>query len=369
MMKKKHTGFLLLISILLLSCSPKNEIKLADPNATASTFAMYERIVKSTKSGILIGHQDDLAYGVGWKYEEGKTTSDVQMVCGDYPAVYGWDLGGIENDKLSNLDTVYFDQMRKWIAEADKRGGVSTLSWHANNPVTGETAWSENETVKYILANDTIKAKYIAWLGKVSVFLNSLKDEKGEAIPVIFRPWHEWTGGWFWWGTPHSSNQEFIDFWKLTVETLRDKNNVHNVLYAFTSGSIKNKKEFLDKYPGSDYVDIIGFDTYAYNDDIENYKNVMSQNLAMFQEMALLQNKLFAVTETGYESIPSDNWFSEAVYPLIKNSGASWILFWRNANTKHHYVPYPGDRSAEDFKKFYSFPETLFEKDFAGIKN
>jgi mannan endo-1,4-beta-mannosidase len=361
----KNLVFFLLI--FTCSCSVRNDLKLADPNATAGTKALYQRIVNATKQGFLVGHQDATPYGVDWKYEEGKTTCDIHMVCGDYPALYGWDLGHIELDSSSNLDTVYFNLTRKLIAEADRRGGISTISWHANNPVTGESSWSEKETVKYILNNDTIKTRYIGWLDKVSVFLKSLEDENGEPIPVIFRPWHEWSGGWFWWGTPHSTNQEFIDFWKLTVETLRDKNNVHNVLYAFSSGSVKSKEEFMVKYPGNEYVDIIGFDTYAYNDDIQNYKNTMQANLLMFREMAQSENKIFAVTETGYEGIPSDNWYSEVVYPLIKDSGASWVLFWRNANTKHHYAPYPGHRSAEDFKTFYGFPETFFERDF--LKN
>jgi mannan endo-1,4-beta-mannosidase len=364
MIKTLYIRFAIIIMVIVCSGSGWNEIKLVDNNATAGTKALYHRLVNSTKQGILIGHQDATAYGVGWKYEEGRTTCDIQMVCGDYPAVYGWDIGHIELDDSSNLDTVYFNQMRKLIAGANKRGGISTISWHANNPVTGETSWSEKETVKYILGDEAIKTKFIGWLDKVSEFLKSLKDENGEPIPVIFRPWHEWNGGWFWWGTPHSSNEEYIEFWKLTVETLRDKNNVHNVLYAFSPGSVKNKEEFMSKFPGSDYVDIIGFDIYVYNDDVPLYKNILSENLTLFKEIAQSENKLFAITETGYEGIPGDNWYSEAVYPVIRESGISWILFWRNANTKHHYAPYPGHRSAEDFKSFIAFRKHYLKRSF-----
>ena len=363
-------SLLVSITIILSLCSCTNSVpdNLVDKKASAGTHKLYNTICNSTKQGILIGHQDPTAYGVGWKYEEGKTTCDIEMVCGDFPAIYGWDLGHIEGDGDHNLDTVYFNKMRKLIIEAHKRGGISTLSWHANNPVTGESSWSEKETVKYILSDEEIKSKFIHWLDKVSGFLKSLKDENGEPIPVIFRPWHEWTGGWFWWGTPHSANEEFIELWKLTVETLRDKNDVHNVLYAFSSGTIKSKEEFMSKYPGSDYVDIIGFDTYMYNNDTAAYIRDMESNLKMFREMAQAEKKLFAVTETGYESIPSRSWFSKVIYPLINNSGSSYILFWRNANAKHHYGPYPGHISADDFKEFYGFPETLFEKDLSEIR-
>lgn len=349
------------------SCLTPDKIELVDKNASEATLMLYKKIRDSTRKGFLVGHQDDTAYGIGWKYKADSTTSDVEMVCGDYPALYGWEIGGIEKDNPSNLDTVYFDLIRKLVSDANRRGGIPTISWHANNPVTGEDAWSERETVKYILSDPEKKEAFIGWLDKVSAFLKSLKDDEGNAIPVIFRPWHEWNGDWFWWGTPHSTNEEYIELWRLTVETLRDKNKVHNVLFAFSSNTFTSKDEFLGKYPGKDYVDILGFDIYMNMDDTAGFRNLLRKDLVMLSEIAGEQGKLYAVTEAGYEGIPSDNWFSEVLYPEIKDSGISWILFWRNATTTHHFAPYPGHQSAGDFKKFYSFPETIFERDLQKI--
>ena len=59
--------------------------------------------------GILFGHQDDLAYGVGWEYIDGE--SDVKRVTGDYPALFGWELGGIELGRNVNLDSVPFSKI------------------------------------------------------------------------------------------------------------------------------------------------------------------------------------------------------------------------------------------------------------------
>ena len=88
---------------------------------------------------ILFGHQDDPCYGVGWKYMEGR--SDIRDVTGQYPALYGFDLGRIELGLAFNLDSVPFEKTRLFIREAYDRGGVITLSWHLNNPLTGGTAW------------------------------------------------------------------------------------------------------------------------------------------------------------------------------------------------------------------------------------
>ena len=133
----------------------------------------------------MFGHQDDLAYGVGWKYDPGK--SDIKEVTGDYPAVYGFELGRLELDHPVNLDSVPFDKMRGFIQDAYERGGVITLSWHLNNPLTGKTAWDPAPgTVASILPGGEKNDLYKSWLDKVADFILSLKGKNGEPIPVIF---------------------------------------------------------------------------------------------------------------------------------------------------------------------------------------
>jgi len=77
---------------------------LVDSLATDETVALFTNLRTVSETKVLFGHQDDLAYGIGWVAEAGR--SDVKEVCGDYPAVYGWDLGDIQNE--ANLDGVNF---------------------------------------------------------------------------------------------------------------------------------------------------------------------------------------------------------------------------------------------------------------------
>src|SRR5512133_1628510 len=132
----------------------------ADPQATAETKNLLAGLRAATGKGIMFGHQDDLAYGVGWVYPEGE--SDVKKVCSDYPAVYGMDLGHIELLNPDNLDSVPFENMRVFAREIYARGGVITFSWHGDNPLTGGNAWdiTSDKAVASVLPGGENNEKY-----------------------------------------------------------------------------------------------------------------------------------------------------------------------------------------------------------------
>ena len=113
---------------------------------------LFKRLAKIQKKGYMMGHQDDPFYGLTWEWDEGR--SDVLATVGDYPAVMGFDLGGIEVGDKKNLDSVPFTRIRQEIINHHERGGIITISWHPRNPLTGGTAWdvSSKEVVKSILS-------------------------------------------------------------------------------------------------------------------------------------------------------------------------------------------------------------------------
>ena len=108
------------------------------------------RLQDLQKKGVMFGHQDALFYGTTWKWEYGR--SDVNDVCGDYPAVLGCELDGLELGRDRNLDGVPFAEMRRQIIGHWRRGGIVTVSWHAYNPVTEEDVWhTEGDAVAQVL--------------------------------------------------------------------------------------------------------------------------------------------------------------------------------------------------------------------------
>lgn len=338
---------------------PVEEIKTVDPEASNETVALMSNLLKYKDQALMFGHQDDLAYGIGWIAEE--FSSDVQKTCGKFPAVFGWDAGEIGQER--NIDGVVFSNMQKWMVEVYERGGINTLSWHLDNPVTMDDSWDRTPAVHAIIPGGELHEEFKKTMDDLADFLAGLKTEDGTWVPVIFRPWHELNGSWFWWGRDNCSVEDFKALFRFTVEYFRDVKGLHHLLYSYSTDKFSSYEEYMERWPGDEYVDLIGYDDY------HNFaeKSSIHKGIKSLQILAALGdslNKPFALTETGLESIPEPLWFTEHVLAPIKNDElarkASYMLVWRNFDKKHHYAPYPGHISEEEFKKFEADEFTWF---------
>lgn len=349
---------------------------LLDPKATAETVALFKNLAKAQKKGYFIGHQDALAYGVYWKYVEGR--SDVKEVVNDYPGVYGWELGNLELGKDKNLDDVPFEKMKQYIRDGYKRGAIITLSWHTNNPITGKNAWDfSNTSIKSILPGGEKHDVYVEYLDKVADFLADLKGENGEAIPILWRPFHEHTGTWFWWGVNSASDEEYKELFRFSADYLRIKKDLHNLIMVYNTGTeFSTAEEFLQRYPGDQYVDMVSFDAYQRGgiEGGEAFTKQLDVMLTAMNQAAAQHKKLSAIGEIGYSQIPDPNWFTKVLKPAFDNHQFSYVLFWRNAGYKpytkdvEYYLPVKGRPSEKDFIKFYKDKRTFFEKDARKMK-
>ncbi|MFI5152673.1 MAG: glycoside hydrolase family 26 protein [Chitinophagales bacterium] len=366
--------FCLALVLFLAGNSEAQNMLPSDTRATNETIHLFQNLRKIPAKGFMFGHQDDLAYGVGWKYEEGR--SDIHDVTGDYPALYGWELGRIELDQPLNLDSVPFDKMKDFIREGYERGGVITVSWHLNNPLTGKTAWQPAPgTVASILPGGQKNSLYTSWLDKIATFFLSLKGSKGELIPVIFRPFHELNGSWFWWGGKNCSPTEMKQLYRFTVSYLRDLKNVHNLLYAYNTDRFASKEDYLERYPGDEWVDIMGFDIYQGNNikKNEDFMAEFDKTLSTLESIALEKNKIPALTEFGYNGLPDSSWWTNVFLKTLAKHQLAYALAWRNSGYRsptqfEFYVPFKGQGSAGDFLKFYGEEQTLFQKEVTAMK-
>jgi hypothetical protein len=358
------------VSLMLAFCvfiSPA-KAQTADKSATPLTKKLFKNLKDALSRGILFGHQDDLAYRVGWKYEEGR--SDVKEVTGEYPGIYGWELSGLEDNDSLNIDGVPFSKMIQYIRQGYERGGVITASWHLDNPVTGKNAWDTTHGgVAACLPGGTQHNKYKAWLDNVAKFSQSLKGANGELIPVLFRPFHELTGNWFWWTKNTNTPEEFKALWRFTFDYLSKEKKVHNFIYVYNTANFSNQAQFLERYPGDEYVDMVSFDAYQYGDPLKDnrFVNEVSRQLNILDTIAKAHNKIPALGETGYEAIPYAQWWTKTLWKTIAEHPLSYVLLWRNYGKQengnwHYYVPFKGQVSEKDFKEFHSMERVFFEK-------
>ncbi len=344
---KPETWLAAACAIVLAACKPA-----APENGIAATLA------SAASAGTpLYGHQDDLMYGHAWNanLEPGAdlTRSDVKDVCGHYPAILGLDMGGIELGATKNLDGNDFALMRKAAVAHHARGGIVSLSWHLRNPLTGGDAWdvSSKQVVSSVLPGGERHELFVLWMDRLADWILSLKAEDGSQVPVLFRPWHEHSGSWFWWGRDLCTAEEYNALWQMTFYHLVRERGIEGMAWAISPNYMtQDFGQWEARYPGDAYVDVVGLDCYA-SPDREGYIRQMHAGLASLQRFCEVHGKILAVTETGLESLPDPRWWTGTLSEAIRDFPVSYVLTWRNASDRptHFYAPFTGQASAEDF--------------------
>ncbi|WP_172254475.1 glycosyl hydrolase [Saccharibacillus deserti] len=370
-------------------------VRLADPNASASARSLFAYLEEKSGKQVLFGHQHDTTVSFAGKDDKGSVISDVYSSTGDYPAVFGWDtlsLDGYESPPGVSGD---YEASRLGLTaamkQADKLGGIVTLSTHPYNFATGgsfndtgNTRGAESSVAARILPGGDKNAEFNAYLDRIANFANQLKDDTGQPIPVLFRPFHEQNGGWFWWGAATTTKSEYIELYRYTVEYLRDVKGVHNFLYVFSpNGSFNgNEAEYLKTYPGDAYVDILGMDQYDNKDNAgsEGFLNGLVGDLKMISKLARSKGKIVTLSEYGYSAAGmkttgnnDKQWFTKVLNAIKADPDASrisYMLTWANFGEGNNlYVPYksvPGKSDHEllnDFIDFERDPYTAFASD------
>ena len=382
-MKKIRLLFNILLLFLIISCdnsetvvvtptptvsidvvTPQNvKNYMVDKNASTETVALFYNLRNLGKTKIIIGQQD--AFN---SFYQNSGSSDIKKTTGNDPSILGSDFMFI-TDKDNPNNNWYVQQENKIIQDtkdAYAKGMINTFCWHLREPYNEKSFYSADMTseqrtdaFKSLLPGGKFNNWYKKKLDKVASVVSNLKDTNGKQIPIIFRPFHEFDGNWFWWGANYCTAEEYISVYRFTVNYLRDTKNVHNILFAFSpDNSYTTPSSYLSRYPGDDYVDILGMDNYG---DFDNKgtsgASLANSKLKLISDLAISKNKIAALTETGYRvtsTTPAiNNWFSTYLYDAITNNNLqiAYVMFWSNTSSGY-YVPTPGNSNVADFQNF-----------------
>ncbi|MDE7219080.1 MAG: glycoside hydrolase family 26 protein [Oscillospiraceae bacterium] len=393
---------------------PPKAITLVDPDATDAVKAVYSYLQAVGASDyVLYGHQNDTWHKAGSK---SLSDSDTRDVTGTIAAVVGMDTLSLVGNEYSAKR--WNEEQGGTLAEdlpgnikaaasiankAIEEGAIITLSAHMPNFSTisereeyksGDPAylrWDfsgytpntlEGDVVKGILPGGAYHAQYTAFLDIIAEYAKQVNGA------ILFRPFHENTGSWFWWGAALCDPATYKSVYKYTVEYLRDEKDVHNLLYVYGPGSeASNAEEYAERYPGDGYVDMVGFDMYHSSPsatDNSSWYEAFAAELKIVETFAKAHGKLLAVTETGtantaepgssqtamlVQGNPTD-WYAK-VLDMVSASDASYFLLWANfGKTSGYYTPYVdavnedgslhGHELLDAFLKFYNDERTVF---------
>jgi mannan endo-1,4-beta-mannosidase len=347
-----------------------------DSRATVETKVLYKKLMDISKSfkrkqKILLGQQAAFTEGRGWRHHNEQLgtplRSDMFDATGVHPAVFGLDF-----DEIGDWNQDFIRERIELVHQAE---GVITLSWHMKSLVkdfigSGSANDLSTKVTARILPGGSHHEVYKKELDRFIVFMKSISH-----VPVIFRPFHEHNGQWFWWGPLLTSEKEYISLWKFTVDYLWE-NGVHNMLLGYSPVEYV-LTDYLKGYPGDNYVDIFGIDMYF----LGNVKDRLIQgnispqyrwkrNVINLLKLATKHNKIPALTEFGQEGLTFKNFWTDYMsWPMEKagmlqyvdakdlpDLGFAYVMLWRNDPTdrKHFYGPFPGHKLNDNFMDMLS---------------
>lgn len=394
------------------------DIKLVDKNATNDVKQIYTYLkAVGESSSAIFGQQSNTHQKAG---SSDLSYSDTYDVVGSYSGVIGIDalslVGNEYSAKRYNAE-LGADTGAKKLPETAvgnvmaaaaltnyniKNGAIITMSAHMPNfsivkesgKYDGTHSYTKYDFTGYSPTNLTgdVMNKILPG-GKYNkvynAYLDMIADYAGMVDgAILFRPFHENTGSWFWWGAAFCDAETYQNIYRYTVEYLRDVKDIHNILYVYgPSSEAASTKEYAQRYPGDDYIDMVGFDMYnsdPTNDN--NWINSFENEVSIVEKFATQHNKLFAVTETGVASSSPDtgdnqtalhksgnkqlDWYQK-VLSVVTKSNASYFLVWANFSEKDgFYTPYVksvnndgslyGHEMLDKFIEFYNDPSSIF---------
>lgn len=369
------------------------EVKLVDSNATDSAKALAAYLAGlQAGNQVLFGHQNSTFRSV----RDNGVTSDVKDVTGSEAGLFG-----IDTLSLAGTECASEHPLQASIAASKKAydgGSIISLSCHMPNftsakiTATGDAkhpydfskcdfAESKDLTpcADYILEGGAYNAQYNAYLDIIAEYALALQQEN---VPILFRPFHENSGGWFWWGTSTSADS-YRAIWRYMVNYLQAK-GVHNMLYVYSpNGPIDSEDDYLSRFPGDAYVDVLGFDFYDDYADADKYTGdtyfgALANSCDVVANLAKKKNKIPAIAETGIRitgagkdslmvtgnPTTGKDWYNKLVNTAVDHN-IPYFLLWANFSSENFFIPYKcndtmGQEMINEFISAYNNDRSIF---------
>lgn len=244
---------------LLAGC--KEFVKPINPNASKEAVDLLNYFYE-IKGKVLIAGQHNV---LGKMSEVDERIHDLTGV---YPAMWGGDFGFA--DSTHDIDNIAYRNIL--VSEINKKyqsGTIITMSYHQANPAIGEpcqfrggiiSELSDEQWKELTTIGTPLYEKWRKQMDKLALYLKKMEELN---IPIIFRPYHEMNGSWFWWGG-RQGEDGYIKLWKQLYNYYTKDHKLNNLIWVWSPDNPKHGlKEF---YPGDEFVDMVSCDIYPKKD-------------------------------------------------------------------------------------------------------
>lgn len=304
-----------------------------NPNATPEAKKLLEHLYSIQGKKIIAGHHNSVM-------RVDTFPNIVKNLTGKLPEMWGCDFMNyyLPGNAQAVVDAAY----KKY-----KEGYIITLMWHAGRPQDNPPfKWKESIQGKMTAAEwkelttpgTELNAR---WMAQVDTVARYLKELQTLGVPVLWRPYHESNGVWFWWGNKREENG-FPKLFRMMYDRFVNVHKLNNLLWVWNTNAPRQlindeAYEYEDYFPGMNYVDVLATDVY-HNDYRQSHHDEL---------VRLGHGKIIALGEVG-----------EVPTPEILNQQPmwTWFMIWANFVTTHN--------TPRQMRELYNYPRTLSHEDF-----
>jgi mannan endo-1,4-beta-mannosidase len=298
--------------------------------ASAEARALLELLYAVSGSHVLSGQHNT-------PREMSRYSDRAQQIAGAYPAIWGQDFGFAEHGDMDGINyrQGIIDEARSQHAA----GSVITLMWHAARPTDEEPVTFLGSVCDGVLPEsewrDLLTSgtdTHTRWLRQVDLIAGFLKQLRDASIPVLWRPYHEMNGTWFWWGGREGSAGSAA-LYREIYERFVTVHRLDNLIWVWNANAPGgNAGAYTGFYPGHDVVDVLAADVYRFDFERKHHDELV----------ALAEGRPVGLGEVG--QLPTAE-------ILDAQPQWAWFMTWTTFLTDGN--------SADDVRRLFARPRVL----------
>ncbi len=320
----RYYVYIILIAAIFLMSSCSVVPEPVNPNATFEARELLSRLYEIQGEMIFSGQHN-------YPHQLTRSSDTVYSYTGKYPVVWGCD--------LRDAQDFINDGIEEAIRQHDK-GAIVTAMSHMDRPFdtigTRRSSWremSDEQWADLITPGTELHYMLIDRIDNIAGMLKKLDDAN---VPVLWRPFHEMNGIWFWWGN-RPGQGGFEELWKIMYYRYTDHHGLNNLIWVWNPNAprdLEGDEAYAYElfYPGHRYVDVLAADVY-HND----YRQSHHDDL-----LELADGKPIGLGEVGVLPTPEI---------LEQQPMWTWFMCWANWIWTHN--------TPEQVRELYESPRVV----------